>query len=79
MILSAKSAARSQDRTKIKILIGPTMRCDAAGCDRKAAYLFRTGNGPILAYCNHHANESAGRLGARLPESAEKVLRMATV
>lgn len=76
MVLYADSAVRSEDRTKVKILIGPTMRCDAPSCDQKAGYLFRAGKGPISAYCDYHAREEAATLGAKLPDTAEKVLRM---
>jgi hypothetical protein len=78
MVLHAGAAA-TQPRTKIKILNSPTMRCDVAGCGHQAAYLFRTGNGPIHALCDAHAGESASRLGVPLPKSMVQVLRMGSI
>jgi hypothetical protein len=52
------------------------MRCDVPGCRQKAAFLFRTGNGPIQALCDSHAAESASELGVTLPRSVVHVLRM---
>ena len=73
MVLQARAA--TQHRTKVKILNGPTMHCDADNCQRRAAYLFRTGDGPIQALCEVHASESAVRMGVRLPQSTVSVLR----
>jgi len=66
----------TQHRTKIKILNGPSINCDAEDCSNKATYLFRTGDGPIMALCDGHASESASRIGVPLPESMVRVLRM---
>jgi hypothetical protein len=64
-----------QRRTRIKILNGPTMICDAEGCYAKAAYLFREEDGPIAAFCGTHAHESASRAGIPLPTSKITILR----
>jgi hypothetical protein len=70
MIRQAAVADRvEQRRTRIKILNGPAMICDAAGCHAKAAYLFRVEDGPIQAFCGVHGNESATEAGVRLPVS----------
>lgn len=71
------AAARSieQRRTRIKILNGPAMNCDAEGCHAKAAYLFREEDGPIAAFCEVHADESASRAGIPLPTSKITILR----
>jgi hypothetical protein len=52
------------------------MRCDVPGCGRTAGFLFRTGNGPIKAFCDAHASESASKIGVPLPKSVVQVLRM---
>ena len=64
-----------QRRTRIKILNGPAMICDAEGCYAKAAYLFREEDGPISALCGIHAHESASRAGIPLPTSKITILR----
>lgn len=64
-----------QRRTRIKILNGPAMICDAEGCYAKAAYLFREEDGPIAAFCGIHADESASRAGIPLPTSKITILR----
>ena len=64
-----------QRRTRIKILNNPPMSCDAEGCHAKAAYLFREEDGPIAAYCDFHADESACRAGIPLPTSKNTILR----
>ena len=43
--------------------------CDTAGCHAKAAYLFRVEDGPIAAFCEAHAHQSATAAGIRLPIS----------
>ncbi|MGO9228345.1 MAG: hypothetical protein ACLQKA_03905 [Bryobacteraceae bacterium] len=76
MMRQAAVAARvEQRRTRIKILNGPTMICDAEGCHGKAAYLFREEDGPIAAYCKVHGDESASRAGIPLPTSKITILR----
>jgi hypothetical protein len=62
------------DRTEIKILNPQSIACEARGCDRVAAFLFRTGEGPINAYCELHGSEAAGKLGVSLPERSHRVL-----
>ncbi len=71
------ATARSLEprRTRIKILNGPAMSCDAEGCHAKAAYLFREEDGPIAAFCEVHADESASRAGIPLPTSKITILR----
>ncbi|MFZ0934480.1 MAG: hypothetical protein ACLP6W_14985 [Bryobacteraceae bacterium] len=51
------------------------MSCDAEGCHAKAAYLFREEDGPITAFCEVHADESASRAGIPLPTSKITILR----
>lgn len=51
------------------------MRCDGAGCHAKAAYLFRVEDGPIAAFCEAHAHQSATEAGIRLPISKLAMLR----
>lgn len=63
------------DRPQVKALNGLTIICEMQGCDQPAGFLFRTGRGPITAFCERHASESAKRQGIRLPEPREKVLR----
>ena len=62
-------------RTRIKILNDAAMRCDAAGCQAKAAYLFRVEEGPIAAFCAVHAGHSASEAGIKLPTSKIAMLR----
>ena len=62
------------DRPQVKSLNGVSMMCEVAGCQSAAEFLFRSGNGPIAAYCDLHAKESASRQGLRLPERTEKIL-----
>jgi len=64
-----------QRRTRIKILNNRPMCCDAEGCQAKAAYLFREEDGPIAAFCDVHADESASRAGIPLPTSKITILR----
>jgi len=56
------------------LLNGLTIMCEHQGCEQPAGYLFRTGRGPISAYCRDHGREKAARLGVPLPESIEKAL-----
>jgi hypothetical protein len=76
MIRQAAVADRvEQRRTRIKILNGPAMICDTAGCHAKAAYLFRVEDGPIAAFCEAHAGRSATEAGIKLPISKIAMLR----
>ena len=63
------------ERTEIKILNPQGIACEAKGCEELAAFLFRTGDGPINAYCELHASQAAVRLGVDLPERSHRVLR----
>jgi hypothetical protein len=63
------------DRTEIKILNPQQILCEAKGCAERAAFLYRTGDGPINAYCETHGSEAASELGVPLPERHHKVLR----
>lgn len=63
------------DRTEIKILSPQGISCEARGCEHLAAYLFRTGEGPIEAFCETHASERARKLRVTLPERSHQVLR----
>jgi len=62
-------------RTRIKILNGPAVICDADGCHAKADYLFREEDGPIVAFCDAHARESALKAGISLPKPKAAILR----
>jgi hypothetical protein len=62
------------ERTQVKSLNGVSMMCEVSGCESSAGYLFRSGNGPIAAYCERHGREAAARQGLRLPERVEKAL-----
>ncbi len=72
---AAVARQTDQRRTRIKILNGPAMSCDAEGCHAKAAYLFREEDGPIAAFCDVHADESASKAGIPLPTSKITILR----
>jgi hypothetical protein len=63
-------------RTEITLL-GPQVagiRCEARGCEQPAAFLFRTGEGPIDAFCELHASETGAKLGVSVPELPRRVL-----
>lgn len=75
MLQAAAARPVEQRRTRIKILNGPAMSCDAEGCHKKAAYLFREEDGPIAAFCDVHADESASKAGIPLPTSKITILR----
>ena len=60
--------------TKVKILRGATIFCQRSGCGREASYLFRSGQGPIAAYCELHAEREANRIGVDLPADKERLL-----
>jgi len=72
--MPASSYAVREHPTKVKLLNGLTIMCEHQGCETPAGYLFRTGNGPISAYCTDHAQKKAALLGVKLPESVEKAL-----
>ena len=75
MVRHAGGVATAQPRTKIKVLNSPSILCDLNGCEQKATYLFRTGSGPISAFCERHAEEAAAPTGVVLPMPMVKVLR----
>jgi len=75
--LAAAARHSEQRRTRVKILNGPTMSCDAEGCPATAAFLFREEDGPITAFCRHHAGETALRAGVALPISKIAILHTA--
>lgn len=60
--------------TKVKVLNGLTIMCEHQGCEMAAGYLFRTGSGPISAYCRDHAREKAVHLSVVLPDTVRKAL-----
>lgn len=64
-----------RDRTQVKVLGSPSVMCEQRDCGESAAYLFRTGDGPIIGYCEVHARQHTSRLGLTLPELPSKVLR----
>ena len=72
--MATSSFAIRENPTKIKLLNGLTIICEHADCEQPAGYLFRTGGGPISAYCREHAREKAARLDVALPEPVEKAL-----
>ena len=52
------------------------MSCERQDCGNRAHFLFRTGKGPITAYCDAHAEKEARRFGLALPEDVmESLLR----
>jgi len=61
-------------QTDIKILRGVTIYCQKNGCGQPATHLFRSGKGPICAYCERHAEEESSRIGLPLPMDKAKVL-----
>ena len=64
------------ERTDITLLgpQGTGIGCEARGCKQPAMFLFRTGEGPIDAFCELHAFETGAKLGISLPERAHRVL-----
>jgi len=60
--------------TKIKILRGVSIFCQAIGCSREATHIFRTGTGPIAAYCELHSEVEADRIGLDLPMDKDRLL-----
>jgi hypothetical protein len=60
--------------TKIKLLRGVTVFCQRIGCGREATHLFRSGTGPVAAYCELHAEVEADRIGVDLPLDRERLL-----
>lgn len=44
------------------------------GCEQPATHLFRNGSGPIVAYCESHAEAEADRSGFDLPMDASEAL-----
>jgi hypothetical protein len=59
--------------TKIKILRGANIFCQSSGCGREATHLFRSGTGPITAYCELHAEMEAERIGIDLPMDRDRL------
>jgi hypothetical protein len=72
--MATSSFAVREHSTKVKVLNGLTIFCEHQGCESPAGYLFRTGGGPISAYCRAHAQEKAARTGVILPERVEKAI-----
>ena len=72
--MATSSLSVREHPTKVKVLNGLTIFCENAGCERPAGFLFRTGGGPISAFCPDHAKERAIRVGVTLPEPFEKAL-----
>jgi hypothetical protein len=60
--------------TRIKILRGATFFCQRSGCGREATHLFRSGTGPITAYCELHAEMEADRIGVDLPMDRDRLI-----
>jgi hypothetical protein len=65
------------DNTEITLLSpqGTGIACESKGCEQSAAFLFRTDEGPINAFCEVHASEISAKAGISLPERSHKVLR----
>jgi len=61
------------DGTTIKILRGVTIFCQKSGCEQEATYLFHSGTGQILAYCELHAEVEADRIGIDLPMDRDRL------
>ena len=64
--------------TKFKILRGVTIFCQKSDCGRGATHLLRSGKGPIVAYCELHAEAEADRMGLDLPMDKDRLLRRLT-
>lgn len=60
------------ERPQVKTLKGLNIVCEANGCGKTAGFLFRTGRGPISAWCQDHAQEAAARQGVELPENCDE-------
>jgi hypothetical protein len=65
------------DHTEITVLGSRRtgIGCEARGCEQSAAFLFRTGEGPLKAFCELHASETGAKLGISLPVCSYRVLR----
>jgi hypothetical protein len=63
--------------TSVKILGTTTaVMCGTMNCTQPARFLFRTGAGPISAYCAPCASASAQRLGVELPDPVKRETRI---
>ena len=60
--------------TRVKVLRGVTIFCQRGGCERPASHLFRDGSGPIVAFCESHAEGEADRRRIDLPMDATEAL-----
>jgi hypothetical protein len=72
MLHDVTEPARAE--AKIKLLRGVTVFCQRSGCGREATHLFRSGAGPIAAYCELHAEVEADRIGVDLPTDRDRLL-----
>jgi hypothetical protein len=72
--MATSSFSVREHPTKVKVLNGLTIICEHHGCESPAGYLFRTGGGPISAYCREHSLDKAARIGVALPEPVEKAI-----
>jgi hypothetical protein len=56
----------------VKILgTNGAVMCEVMNCERSADFLFRTGAGPISAFCGLHAVEAARKFGIALSNTSE--------
>jgi hypothetical protein len=66
--------AAPRQHTDVKVLNESVIFCDRQECGNRAHFLFRSGRGPITAYCDTHAEREAVRLGVPLPEDIMETL-----
>ena len=60
--------AAPRQHIEVKVLSESVFPCDRKECGNHAHFLFRSGRGPITAYCDTHAERESVRLGVALPE-----------
>ena len=63
------------DAPQIKLLGSPSVVCQDENCGTAALFLFRSGKGPIAAYCELHARKVAALFRLELPERPMKRIR----
>jgi hypothetical protein len=66
--------AAPRQHIEVKVLSESAIPCDRQNCDNRAHFLFRSGRGPITAYCDTHAEREAVRFGVALPEDIMETL-----
>jgi hypothetical protein len=66
--------AAPKQHIDVKVLNESVIFCDRQNCGNRAHFLFRSGRGPITAYCDAHAEGEAARIGVTLPEDVMETL-----